>query len=340
MGAGNAFGPAGIGGHIRRERHAAGLTQKEIAKRASVSLGAVRDLEQGRVTQPRSDSIRRLAYGLGLSADHTDEIVRLCGAMRQRDGASPAKYFPFEGTLCVDVLGPLRVTRSGKAIDIGAPAQRAVFGLLALRANDPVGRETIIDALWPDDPPTNANKIVSMYIGRLRSSVGECLDRERAGLAFRLRLATSSLDAFAFNETVLRARGELNPQAACTAYEAALDLWHGSPVSDIPTLRELPEAVALAESRRTVTNEYAAMALRAARHERALPVLRREAARHPLDELAHAWLILALTAAGRRAEALQVYHVIRPRLKEQLNVQPCAELREAHRTALGQIAPG
>jgi len=43
---------AGVGSLIRIRRLAAGLTQQELADLAQVSLGTVRDLEQGRTRHP------------------------------------------------------------------------------------------------------------------------------------------------------------------------------------------------------------------------------------------------------------------------------------------------
>ncbi len=53
-----------IGENIRQRRKAAGLRQRELANRLGVSQGRVSDLERGR-TEPRLDTIRRLAAALG-----------------------------------------------------------------------------------------------------------------------------------------------------------------------------------------------------------------------------------------------------------------------------------
>ncbi|WP_369077462.1 helix-turn-helix transcriptional regulator, partial [Actinoplanes nipponensis] len=43
---------------LRNARLRLGLTQHQLAARAGVSLGAVRDLEQGRSARPRTGSVR------------------------------------------------------------------------------------------------------------------------------------------------------------------------------------------------------------------------------------------------------------------------------------------
>jgi transcriptional regulator with XRE-family HTH domain len=45
-----------LGAKIRELRHARGLMQEQMAALAKVSVGSVRDLEQGRVSRPRPGS--------------------------------------------------------------------------------------------------------------------------------------------------------------------------------------------------------------------------------------------------------------------------------------------
>jgi tetratricopeptide (TPR) repeat protein/transcriptional regulator with XRE-family HTH domain len=52
---------------LRAHRQAALLTQEELAKRAGITARTIRELERGRVHQPRGDSVRLLADALGLA---------------------------------------------------------------------------------------------------------------------------------------------------------------------------------------------------------------------------------------------------------------------------------
>ena len=52
-----------VGARVRERRIMLGLTQQQLAKNAGVSVGLVRDLEQGRTTRPHRESVRRLASG-------------------------------------------------------------------------------------------------------------------------------------------------------------------------------------------------------------------------------------------------------------------------------------
>ncbi|MDQ5818577.1 MAG: helix-turn-helix domain-containing protein, partial [Actinomycetota bacterium] len=60
---------APFGAHLRRLRDAAGLTQEELAERASLTARGISDLERGRRRHPYPHTVRSLADALGLSED-------------------------------------------------------------------------------------------------------------------------------------------------------------------------------------------------------------------------------------------------------------------------------
>jgi transcriptional regulator with XRE-family HTH domain/tetratricopeptide (TPR) repeat protein len=57
------------GSLVRRCRLRAGLTQEELARKTGLGVRTIRDLESGRVQQPRATSVRLLAEALGVRAD-------------------------------------------------------------------------------------------------------------------------------------------------------------------------------------------------------------------------------------------------------------------------------
>lgn len=52
---------------VQRSRHAANLTQEGLAERSGLSPRSIQNLESGRVSRPRRDSVRLLADALGLT---------------------------------------------------------------------------------------------------------------------------------------------------------------------------------------------------------------------------------------------------------------------------------
>ncbi len=62
-------GETGFAFLVRRWRHAARLTQDELAARSGLSPRGIQNLEGGRVSRPRRDSVRLLADALGLRGE-------------------------------------------------------------------------------------------------------------------------------------------------------------------------------------------------------------------------------------------------------------------------------
>jgi len=52
---------------VQRRRHLANLTQEGLAERSGLSPRSIQNLERGRVTRPRRESVRLLADALGLA---------------------------------------------------------------------------------------------------------------------------------------------------------------------------------------------------------------------------------------------------------------------------------
>jgi DNA-binding SARP family transcriptional activator/tetratricopeptide (TPR) repeat protein/DNA-binding XRE family transcriptional regulator len=322
-----------LGGLVRDRRQACGLTQRELARRAGLSLAAVRDLEQGRTRRPQLRSLSSLAQALDMSLEHIRELAAV----------------PAAGGLCLQVLGPLAVWRSGVPVRLGGASRQAVLGVLALSAGSPVHREAIIDVLWPEHPPANAVNLVQGHVSRLR----RMLDPGRtapgqgqlvsAGASYRLQAKESQLDLLDFGRLARAARKAVldgDDEAACGAYQQALDLWRGKPLADVDLLRAHPAVTGLAHQRAEAVIGYARVASGAGWHEQVLGLLRDLAGEEPLNEQAHAQLMIAMAGCGQQADALAIYQGICRRLDEQLGIPPGSELSAAYQRVLRQeVAP-
>ena len=336
---------ADVGSLVRIRRRTAGLTQQELADLAQVSLGTVRDLEQGRTHRPRRDSMARLAGALGLDPARLQTLTRGTPEPAGPEGGRR----PRVSGLQLKVLGPVEAWRDGTRAGLSEPRQRAVLGLLALNPDVPVLRETLIDALWPGDPPVTAAHLLQTYVSRLR----RVLDPGRpprdpqgvlvsTGTSYRLRVTADQLDLLAFRQQAAGARAAAaagEPGAACDAYEQALGLWRGEPAADVDALRGHPAAVQLSQARAAAVLHYAELADRAGRAEQVLGHLAELTAREPLNEKACARLMVTLAALGQQAAALHAYEQLRLRLDEQLGVLPGPELARAHLLVLRQQIP-
>jgi tetratricopeptide (TPR) repeat protein len=113
----------------------------------------------------------------------------------------------------------------------------------------------------------------------------------------------------------------------------------GEPLADLDLLSAHPAVTGLAGRRADVVADFAETAIAAGRHDRALPYLQAAAERDPLDERAHAWLMIALAGTGQQAAALAVYDRLRQRLDSQLGVRPGPILAQAQERVLRQDVP-
>ena len=236
----------------------------------------------------------------------------------------------------IRLLGLVEVRHDGGDVALGAAKQRAVLAMLALRANEPVSTDRLMEGLWGETPPASAAKMVQLYVSQLR----KLLDRGDAeivtrGRGYELRLPADHVDALRFERLVAVAVGE--GEAANGAARLALSLWRGSPLDDLAD-----EPFAAAEIRRLEelwlrAREIAVDdALAAGHHQQLAGELDELVAQHPLRERLHAQRMLALYRCGRQAEALSAYRHARELLVGEIGVEPGPELRRLHEAILNQ----
>ena len=137
-----------------------------------------------------------------------------------------------------DILGPLRATSADGALELGAPAQRALLGVLLTSPNVPVSDDRLVDELWDDEPPPSAHHLVHVYISRLRALLsdppgGPRIKRDGGG--YVLRLLPDELDAERFLAAVAQGRElrDRDPEAADEILADAMRLWQGVPFADL-----------------------------------------------------------------------------------------------------------
>ncbi len=320
---------------LRAHRVRGGLTQRELAQRAGVSVRAVRDIEQGRVRHPRQDSVRRLTAAVSL--DLTDAAFSVLA-----DPSSPQR--PGAERLEIRVLGPLTVHHRGRRVRVGPPHQRCLLGLLALQPNRVVGREEIMDVLWGEQPPATYRNLIHAYVARLRRLLAPEQARGSparviAGVdrGYQLAVDSDQLDLLRFGELAAEAREVQadDPERALELFARALACWHGPVLADLPAgLRQHPAAVALSQRRLAAVLAYADLAVGSGQHQQAADQLWGLVGEEPLHEGAHARLMLVLAGSGQRAAALELFTDLRSRLVEELGVEPGAELQEAQARVL------
>jgi predicted ATPase/DNA-binding SARP family transcriptional activator len=237
-----------------------------------------------------------------------------------------------------EILGPLRVSSDRRALDLGAPAQRALLAILTTSPNVAVSDDRLVDELWGDHPPPSAHHLVQVYVSRLRALLDGRLVREGTGYA--LRVGPDELDADRFLAAVEQAR-ELRDRDPGTADEilaGAMHLWRGLPFADFP---DAPPAVLqharyLEREHLEALETWFDVRLQLGRHHELVPELSELVVANPYDEALHAQLMLALYRCGRQAEALQTARALQVRLREGLGIDASQQVRDLYRDLLLQ----
>ena len=242
--------------------------------------------------------------------------------------------------LRVAVLGPVRAWRADAELDLGASQRRAVLGLLAVRANQVVPRDELIDGLWGEELPASAVNALHVHVSRLRAT----LEPQRAhrapsrvllatGAGYQLRLAPGLLDAEAFAQRLAQARvacGKGDLAAAAVSFDAALGLWSGAALAGIGGPCAQIVRAGLGEQRLTAIEERLEVILALGRHAEAAQQLVELVREHPLRERFVGQLMLALYRSGRQAEALNAFAAARRVLVGELGIEPGPQLRTLH----------
>ncbi|MFC7527481.1 BTAD domain-containing putative transcriptional regulator [Actinoplanes sp. GCM10030250] len=217
--------------------------------------------------------------------------------------------------MLVRVLGPFEVEGDDGPVILSGGAQRAVLALLALRAGGPVGVPELVDALWPEDPPPSARNSMQSHVARLRARLGVpgIITLEPAG--YRLNLPRTCVDALRFEDLVRDHR----------APAEAMGLWRGRPLPEFPD-----EPFRGAAARLVRLHRIALL-----RHAASLPAADAAAELHTTVDADPCWeegavtLAAALTAAGRRGEALEVLRHHADAVVDRLGLDPSERVRRA-----------
>ncbi|WSQ99891.1 tetratricopeptide repeat protein [Streptomyces sp. NBC_01210] len=234
------------------------------------------------------------------------------------------------------VLGPVRAWRGGEALPSGSPQQRALLAALLLRDGRTATASELIDAIWGEDPPSQALAAVRTYASRLRKVLSaDALVSESGGYAIRVRgdaLDLAVAQELAAEADKARAAGDRNQARALV--DKSLGLWDGEPLANVPGPYAENQRARLEEWRLQLLETRLDLCLEVGAHAEAVSELTALTAAHPLRERLRELLMLALYRSGRQAEALAVYADTRRLLAEELGVDPRPELAKLQQRIL------
>ncbi|WFF03668.1 BTAD domain-containing putative transcriptional regulator [Micromonospora sp. WMMD964] len=322
-----------VGRLLRTYRLHSGLTQRELAVRAGLSIAALRDLEQGRSTRPRHASVVAIAAALGLD-DRAREALHTSAAAATR-AYDPRPVVDPGAPVQIRVLGPLELRRGNETVAVSSATQRVLLAKLALGAPEPVPRDSLRELLRGRYSLDDATKLLRTHLTRLRRLVEPSGQRliVPTPSGYRLVATAEQLDLAQLRQLAAQAR-DASPEYALTLLARAAELWRGG--CDLDELAGDPLLTSVTEEYATLLRRFAEVARDVSEPERPLPRLRELADRLEFHEPLHTALIVTLAASGRQAEALAAYQRVRANLREQLGLDPGELLRDAHVGVLRQ----
>ena len=231
------------------------------------------------------------------------------------------------------LLGNLEVVNEGAPVDVGGSQPRTVLAVLLVAGGRVVPAESIIEALWGQEPPDSAAGTLQSYMSRLRRALVPGRARSEGGKVlvwhppgYKLVVEPDALDTRRFESLADRGRALLDegdPAGARSLLDEALGLWRGPALLEFSHLDFAWGYAARLEERRLVATEDRIEAdLQLGRHTAVVGELGELVAANRLREQFRHHLALALYRSGRQAEALRVLDDARRTLRDQLGIDP------------------
>lgn len=238
------------------------------------------------------------------------------------------------------MLGPLEAAVEGCPVPLGGTRQQLLLAALLLEAGRVIHVDRLVFAVWGDEPPPSARRLISVHVSGLRKAFrragcDEVIETVTGG--YRLRSDAVRLDAAVAEELVGSARTAAaagDGAGASARFREALDLWRGPVLDALRTPAIAQGAASWEEMRLVAFEEWAHLELALGRHLELVEQLTYVVAESPLRETPRALLMEALWRSGRRSEALEAYDDGHRLLVDELAMEPGDRLRELRETIL------
>ncbi|MBB4688787.1 BTAD domain-containing putative transcriptional regulator [Amycolatopsis jiangsuensis] len=243
------------------------------------------------------------------------------------------------------LLGPLEVTSRGRRVPLGGVKQRLTLALLLLRHNSLISVNQLLDALWPDEAPVSARKMLHNAVSGLRKMLATDESPEPPLLLTRspgylLRIQPHDIDLVRFHQVAVQGHAALAGgcwEQASELLTEATGMWRGAALSDLADQAlDWPELGTVGNARLTALEDRMEADFHLGRYREILTELEVLVEQEPLRERLCGLLMRVLYQRGRQADALTVYSRTRGALVEQLGLDPSPELQQLEHAILTQ----
>ncbi|MFJ5921138.1 BTAD domain-containing putative transcriptional regulator [Kitasatospora sp. NPDC092948] len=247
----------------------------------------------------------------------------------------------------VRLSGEIEVRSAGRPLDVGTPQQQLVLAALLVDARRPLPIEALVDRVWGHDPPAGPRPVLYAHLSRIRALLrraaapdgGPAARLERRHAGYVLDVDPDVVDLHRFRRLVEHADRQPDDGARAATLAEALRLWRGEPLAGLSGAWAAQVRAGWHRRRLDAVLRWAQAELRLGRAAAVISAVPDLTAEYPLAEPLEHVLIQALHTAGRGAEALHRYGLVRRRLAEELGADPGRELQALHRSLLAGAPP-
>jgi DNA-binding SARP family transcriptional activator len=237
----------------------------------------------------------------------------------------------------VELLGPLRAFNDdGDDLELVSSSAKELLAVLAMRPGKPMGICWLADALREGRTlsPSALRTRVMVLRRMLRGDRGR-VHRSENGYWLDVRPGERDLDDYQrFTEQGRVALAAGKADVAVRLLAGAVSMWREPALANFPRTEPLILEIMQLETMHQRTTELLLDArLGLGHHRELLGQLRAQVKDNPADEVAHERLMVALYRSGRRAEAFEVYDLLRKTLIE-WGIDPGASVRDMHQRML------
>jgi DNA-binding SARP family transcriptional activator len=240
----------------------------------------------------------------------------------------------------IQLCGQFAVLAGGDRVEPSLPGRRGrlLIAYLATHRRHPVGRDQLIDALWPDSAGDAAAATLTVLLSKTRALLGHDTIQGRS----RLRLVlpdTTMIDVETAAAALHRAESAIALGDCRRAWSWVLAAQFTTERTfldgyDAPWITERRAQLELIHQQALACYAQACLAIGGTELPGAERAARRLTALAPMSETGHRLLIEALAARGDISLALRTFDQVRRTLAEDLGVDPGPQLRRLHQRLL------
>lgn len=280
--------------------------------------------------------IRQLAGHLlersGALGDVSPGIVRLPHALPT--GPEPAVSRERPSELRIQCLGPFEVQRNDEYLALRAGKAAEILKFLALRPQQPVPRDVLLEAIWPETNPGIANNRLKVAMHHLRQAfIGQgCSPRCEGCVVFRdgcylfnprINVCTDIQDFEQAWQSGARLERTGRQAEAISCYLKAESLYRGDLLEeDLYREWTLVRREELKDSYLTILDKLSRYWLQIGNLDQAIDGWKKILARDPWREDIYRRVMACNAYRGQRGLALRWYETCAQALQTELNVGP------------------